>query len=235
VLTKIDFELLGVKPKGELLRQASKVLSDLPTAGDLEKQVNERNPNPNGEGFPIETVTTLLEYYVKCQELLFRSYGVHTEGWQARQLVWTLMNACLFRRLQGAIKFRNRIEDGAEFSELCAVAIGIIREYETYCLQRSEIDKHVKVQRRVLELKHKEFFVALEERDGSVCRAKGCGSLDKLVIDHFRPLSLGGFSVLENLQLLCGVCNGVKGDRPMDYLYRRMNQSRGWQLNNDAV
>lgn len=35
----------------------------------------------------------------------------------------------------------------------------------------------------------------------------------------------GGFSVLDNLQLLCNLCNGSKGDRTMDYL-EHMNAKR---------
>lgn len=39
-----------------------------------------------------------------------------------------------------------------------------------------------------------------------------------LEIDHIFPESRGGAWVLENLQLLCGNCNRIKGDRPMEYL-----------------
>jgi len=37
-------------------------------------------------------------------------------------------------------------------------------------------------------------------------------------IDHIIPKSKGGGDYYENYQLLCGSCNRVKGDRPMEYL-----------------
>ena len=39
-----------------------------------------------------------------------------------------------------------------------------------------------------------------------------------LEVDHVVPRSRGGTDHLDNLQLLCGHCNRVKGDREMEYL-----------------
>jgi len=39
-----------------------------------------------------------------------------------------------------------------------------------------------------------------------------------LEIDHIVPKSKGGGDYYENYQLLCGSCNKIKGDRPMEYL-----------------
>ena len=47
-----------------------------------------------------------------------------------------------------------------------------------------------------------------------------------LEIDHIYPKSLGGAWLLENLQLLCGDCNRIKGDRPMEYLRARLAERR---------
>ena len=37
-------------------------------------------------------------------------------------------------------------------------------------------------------------------------------------IDHVVPRSRGGTDHIDNLQLLCGACNSLKGDRPQEYL-----------------
>ena len=42
-----------------------------------------------------------------------------------------------------------------------------------------------------------------------------------LEIDHIVPVSKGGNHERDNLQLLCGSCNRMKGDRPMEYLRSR--------------
>ena len=43
-------------------------------------------------------------------------------------------------------------------------------------------------------------------------------------IDHIIPESKGGGSYYENYQLLCGNCNRIKGDRPMEYLQMKIRK-----------
>ena len=52
-------------------------------------------------------------------------------------------------------------------------------------------------------------------------RCNACGQAFEcrnLEIDHIVPKSRGGGDYYENYQLLCGSCNRIKGDRPMEYL-----------------
>ena len=53
----------------------------------------------------------------------------------------------------------------------------------------------------------------------------GCGEhfqAQHLEIDHIIAQSVGGTDHLENLQLLCGNCNRIKGNRGQEYLVSRL-------------
>jgi site-specific DNA-methyltransferase (adenine-specific) len=72
--------------------------------------------------------------------------------------------------------------------------------------------------------------IKIEEKSASVkerlygqqkglCNACGIEfGIRNLEIDHIIPQSKGGGNYYENYQLLCGSCNKIKGDRPMEYL-----------------
>ena len=72
----------------------------------------------------------------------------------------------------------------------------------------------------------RESRVRLYGQQGGDC--KGCGTHfepQHLTVDHIIPVARGGTDHFENLQLLCGHCNSVKGDRPMEYLRARLSRS----------
>ena len=56
----------------------------------------------------------------------------------------------------------------------------------------------------------------------------GCGEhfqTQHLEVDHIIAESVGGTHHIENLQLLCGHCNRIKGNRGQEYLISRLNAS----------
>ncbi len=57
---------------------------------------------------------------------------------------------------------------------------------------------------------------------------EGCGEhfqIQHLEVDHIIPRSKGGTDHIENLQLLCGSCNRIKGNRGMEYLRMKLQLS----------
>jgi site-specific DNA-methyltransferase (adenine-specific) len=59
----------------------------------------------------------------------------------------------------------------------------------------------------------------LYKEQGGLCNAcKTKFDIRNLEIDHIVPKAKGGGDYYENYQLLCGSCNKIKGDRPMEYL-----------------
>ena len=63
-----------------------------------------------------------------------------------------------------------------------------------------------------------------KKQDG---KCNGCRvdfNIVNLTIDHIVPKSKGGGDYYENYQLLCGTCNSIKGDRPMEFLRMKIEK-----------
>lgn len=57
----------------------------------------------------------------------------------------------------------------------------------------------------------------VKKRDGCVCLKCGDNNYNNLVVDHIKPLGIGGTNRIENLQTLCRECDKEKGCKEINY------------------
>lgn len=150
------------------------------------RQLQIEKGHARGHGsFPIAAARDLLEGYVRM--------------WKIRHHVRKFFECSGVKRpLQHALQYRTGIEGFAASSKICAIAMDIIGEHDTYRWQWVETRKHIEAQKRIISKKHGELLEAVGKRDGFFCAA--CRIVvEKLDLDHITPVSHGGFSVVENL------------------------------------
>ena len=66
--------------------------------------------------------------------------------------------------------------------------------------------------------------VLFGEQEGLCAGCRVLFPFRNFTVDHIVPRSRGGTDHIDNLQLLCGACNSVKGDRPQEYLMARLRE-----------
>ena len=71
--------------------------------------------------------------------------------------------------------------------------------------------------------KNKHVLIGQQEGHCNGCRM--LFAFVNLTVDHIVPKSKSGTDQIENLQLLCGHCNSVKGDRPQEYLIAKLKET----------
>ncbi|MCH9734635.1 MAG: HNH endonuclease [Actinomycetia bacterium] len=71
---------------------------------------------------------------------------------------------------------------------------------------------------------HKHFLYGNQEGYCNGCKTHF--NYRNLEVDHIVPRAKGGADNIENLQLLCGHCNRIKGDRDMPFLMARLQERR---------
>ncbi|MGH9871373.1 MAG: HNH endonuclease [Pyrinomonadaceae bacterium] len=142
-----------------------------------------------------------------CVSLL-EKYG---RIWKYRRSPRRVFESAVSDSLRALCPAKLSLQNKAADFEVGSVALEIIAEYETYCWHREQITKHINTQRKMVDNKRAFFRQALESRDGKRC--KTCGSTKRLRIDHKHPLSRGGITEIENLQLLCLPCNSKKSNK----------------------
>ena len=82
--------------------------------------------------------------------------------------------------------------------------------------RRTDIDVPIPYRKRKHEL--------FGNQEGLCAGCKVMFPFRNFTIDHVVPQSRGGTDHLENLQLLCGACNSLKGDRPQEYLMAKLKE-----------
>jgi 5-methylcytosine-specific restriction endonuclease McrA len=199
-MAELDFKTFGITPNDRcLLLRILKALND--------QQIEW------AENVAVMSVEKLLKAYIRM--------------WHLRSHLRVFFTCSGIKRpLDHALLHRQEIESVARVSTLCSAALLIFHEYDVYSVQWSETRKHIEAQRMLLHSKRRNRFLAeLEKLSGAVCAA--CRATENLHLDHIKPVSLGGTSVLENLQLLCASHNYKKGrnekrySQNKDAIYRR--------------
>ncbi|MBQ1667404.1 MAG: HNH endonuclease [Prevotella sp.] len=77
-------------------------------------------------------------------------------------------------------------------------------------------NRHVDPKRRFTEDDKVELLSKLTPNENGLYECNECHqhfAADELTVDHIKPWSLGGPTVLSNAQLLCRTCNSRKGNR----------------------
>ena len=82
--------------------------------------------------------------------------------------------------------------------------------------RRTDIDVPVPYRKRKHEL--------FGNQEGLCAGCKVMFPFRNFTIDHIVPQSRGGTDHLDNLQLVCGACNSLKGNRPQEYLVARLRE-----------
>ena len=97
--------------------------------------------------------------------------------------------------------------------------------YKDKVIYREDIPARTDVKTKPDKLNNKHYLFGIQEG-----KCKGCDTrfdYRHFHIDHVFPKSKGGGDNIDNLQLLCGNCNSIKGGRPMEYLQARLKQLYG--------
>ena len=91
-----------------------------------------------------------------------------------------------------------------------------------YVTHRTDIPRRTDVEAPIPYRQNK--HVLFGQQEGLCGGCKEMFPFRNFTIDHVVPQSRGGTYHVGNLQLLCGACNSLKGDRPQEYLVARLKE-----------
>jgi site-specific DNA-methyltransferase (adenine-specific) len=156
-------------------------------------------------GYPTQKPLALLQRIIKASsnegDIVFDPFcGCATTCVAAQQLSRKWIGIDIEKQAVGILI--ERLSDDA----------GMFKDFinTTFIPQRTDIE---------LVLPSASVKERLYKKQNGLCNA--CGTkfdIRHLEIDHIIPKAKGGGDYYENYQLLCGSCNKIKGDRPMEYL-----------------
>ena len=134
---------------------------------------------------------------------------------------------------------RKRDIEAVTFLVIIALIIYLVTEYWTYLLIIAGIILFGLLIREVAQQDQggktrlsgppppkniKELLYKQQKRLCNGCKIRFL--LRNLEIDHVVPKSKGGYHTASNLQLLCGYCNRVKGNRSQKYLLDKVRNQK---------
>ena len=91
-----------------------------------------------------------------------------------------------------------------------------------YVTARTDIPRRTDIDAPIPYRQNKHVLFGQQEGMCNGCRVMF--PFRNFTVDHMVPQSRGGTDHLDNLQLLCGACNSVKGDRPQEHLIARLKE-----------
>ena len=91
-----------------------------------------------------------------------------------------------------------------------------------YVTARTDIPRRTDIDAPIPYRQNKHILFGQQEGLCNGCRVMF--PFRNFTVDHMVPQSRGGTDHLDNLQLLCGACNSVKGDRPQEHLIARLKE-----------
>lgn len=158
------------------------------------------------------------DFPVQCTDLGSAAFRLHVEG-----LCWSMQ-----RENGGWIRHKEvkRLTELDEYTEALTELleqgywIEVGEGYQiTHHMEHQPEPDVIARQRRSQRLRSEvsrsraEIWAALQARN-EILECAHCGdrNVDRLTIDHIVPLRQGGTNAMSNLQVLCSICNSIKGD-----------------------
>ena len=169
-------------------------------------------------GYPTQKPLALLDYIIKASSnegdvVLDPFCGCATACVAADKLVRCWVGIDLSSK---AIELVNQ-----RLQQAPPLGIGSLFHHG-YVTARTDVPRRTDIEVPIPHRQNKHVLFGQQE---GLCN--GCGVMfpfRNFTVDHVVSQSRGGTDHLDNLQLLCGACNSLKGDRPQEYLVARLTE-----------